>query len=179
MTDILNDRTDDALITAIEANLFEMLPTLIGCLPNAVHESAPDAEYFMSDVAFPLFSGFVSKSMVLAAMIEEGYDTLWLVLLFASAGVLHHAGIKVPYHAFFGKDSGIRTQEAPLNMVIAMGIAAILCIFIGTQPSYLYALLPWEVEFWPYDTTHVLTQFQLLLFAVLAKVCGKAIQYQY
>ena len=49
--------------------------------------------------AFPLFSGFVSKSMVMTAMIEEGYDYLWLVLLFASAGVFHHAGIKIPYFA--------------------------------------------------------------------------------
>ena len=120
--------------------------------------------------AFPLFSGFVSKSMVMAAMIQEGYDYLWLVLLFASAGVLHHAGIKIPYFAFFAKDSGIRTQEAPLNMLIGMGIAAVLCIFIGSQPQYLYALLPWEVEYWPYDTTHVLSQLQLLLFAALAFV---------
>ena len=97
--------------------------------------------------AFPLFSGFVSKSMIMAAMIEEGYDYLWLALLFASAGVLHHAGIKVPYFAFFAHDSGIRTQEAPLNMLIAMSIAAALCIFIGLQPLYLYALLPWEVEY--------------------------------
>ena len=120
--------------------------------------------------AFPLFSGFVSKSMIMAAMIEEGYDYLWLVLLFASAGVLHHAGIKIPYVAFFAHDSGIRTKEAPLNMLIAMSIAAVLCIFIGSQPQYLYALLPWEVEYWPYDTTHVLSQFQLLFFAVLAFV---------
>ena len=120
--------------------------------------------------AFPLFSGFVSKSMVMAAMIEEGYDYLWLVLLFASAGVFHHAGIKIPYFAFFAHDSGIRTREAPLNMLIAMSIAAVLCIFIGSQPQYLYALLPWEVEYWPYDTTHVLSQLQLLFFSALAFV---------
>ena len=120
--------------------------------------------------AFPLFSGFVSKSMIMAAMIQEGYDYLWLVLLFASAGVLHHAGIKIPYFAFFAKDSGIRTQEAPLNMLIGMSIAAALCIFIGSQPQYLYALLPWEVDYWPYDTTHVLSQLQLLLFSALAFV---------
>ena len=118
--------------------------------------------------AFPLFSGFVSKSMILAAMLEEGHDFLWLVLLFASAGVLHHAGIKVPYFGFFGRDSGIRTQEAPLNMLVAMSIAAALCIFIGIQPLYLYALLPWEVEYWPYELTHVLFQMQLLFFAALA-----------
>jgi multicomponent Na+:H+ antiporter subunit D len=120
--------------------------------------------------AFPLFSGFVSKSMVMAAMIEEGYDYLWLVLLFASAGVLHHAGIKVPYSAFFAHDSGIRIKEAPLNMLFAMSIAAVLCIFIGSQPQHLYALLPWEIDYWPYDTTHVLSQLQLLLFSALAFV---------
>ena len=142
---------------------------------GGMYKSMPKTALFcilgaMSISAFPLFSGFVSKSMVLAAMIEEGYDTIWLFLLFASAGVLHHAGIKIPYHAFFAKDAGIRTEEAPINMLAAMGIAAMLCIFIGTMPSYLYAILPWEVEFWPYDTTHVLTQMQLLLFAVLAFV---------
>ena len=118
--------------------------------------------------AFPLFSGFVSKSMVMTAMIEEGYDYLWLMLLFASAGVFHHAGIKIPYFAFFAHDSGIRTKEAPLNMLIAMGIAAVLCVFIGSQPQYLYAQLPWEVDYWPYDTTHVLAQLQLLFFSALA-----------
>ena len=63
--------------------------------------------------AFPLFSGFVSKSMVMAAALEEGYPVVWLALLFASAGVFHHAGIKIPFFAFFSHDSGIRTQEAP------------------------------------------------------------------
>ncbi|NOQ68857.1 MAG: Na(+)/H(+) antiporter subunit D [Gammaproteobacteria bacterium] len=120
--------------------------------------------------AFPLFSGFVSKSMIMTAMIQQGYDYLWLVLLFASAGVFHHAGIKIPYFAFFAKDSGIRTQEAPLNMLFAMSFAAVLCIFIGSQPQTLYALLPWDVDYWPYNTTHVLSQLQLLLFSALAFV---------
>jgi len=120
--------------------------------------------------AFPLFSGFVSKSMVMVAMLEEGYDYLWLMLLFASAGVFHHAGIKIPYFAFFHHDSGIRTQEAPANMLIAMTIAAALCVFIGSQPQYLYALLPWQVDYWPYDVTHVLAQLQLLFFSALAFV---------
>lgn len=124
----------------------------------------------LSISAFPLFSGFVSKSMILAAMIHEGYEYLWLALLFASAGVLHHAGIKVPFYAFFAHDSGIRTREAPVNMLIAMGIAAMLCILIGSQPQLLYAILPWPVEYWPYSTTHVLSQLQLLLFAALAFV---------
>ncbi|MCB0057591.1 MAG: hypothetical protein KDE45_11210, partial [Caldilineaceae bacterium] len=43
--------------------------------------------------AFPLFSGFVSKSMVMVAALEEHHPYVWLALLFASAGVFHHAGI--------------------------------------------------------------------------------------
>ncbi|WP_232824804.1 Na(+)/H(+) antiporter subunit D [Algibacillus agarilyticus] len=121
--------------------------------------------------AFPLFSGFVSKSMIMSAAIAEGYDYIWLALLFAAAGVFHHAGIKIPYFAFFAHDSGIRTTEPPKNMLIAMGIAAVLCVIIGTFPAQtVYALLPWEVEYQPYDITHVLTQLQLLFFSALAFV---------
>jgi multicomponent Na+:H+ antiporter subunit D len=118
--------------------------------------------------AFPLFSGFVSKSMVMAAVLEEGYLWTWLALLFASAGVFHHAGIKVPFFAFFAHDSGIRVKEPPLNMLIAMAIAAALNIFIGTYPWPLYGLLPFTIDYSPYDATHVIAQFQLLFFAALA-----------
>lgn len=118
--------------------------------------------------AFPLFSGFVSKSMVMASALEEGYDGVWLVLLFASAGVFHHAGIKIPFFAFFAHDSGIRTKEPPLNMLIAMGLAATICIFNGSYPWVLYSLLPWSVDYAPYTWSHVITQTQLLFFSALA-----------
>ncbi len=118
--------------------------------------------------AFPLFSGFVSKSMVMAAAAQEGYWIVWLLLLFASAGVFHHAGIKIPYFAFFAHDSGIRTREPPANMLIAMGLGAALCILIGVYPSLLYGILPWEVHYIPYTADHVLTQLQLLFFSALA-----------
>jgi len=124
----------------------------------------------LSISAFPLFSGFISKSMVMTALLKEGYSYGWLLALFASAGVLHHAGIKIPYFAFYAHDSGLRPKEAPINMLIAMGLAAAICIFIGAQPQYLYAMLPWEMDYWPYDTTHVLAQLQLLVFAALAFV---------
>lgn len=140
--------------------LYKTMPkTTVFCIVGALSISA-----------FPLFSGFVSKSMVMSALIYEGYGYGWLLLLFASAGVFHHAGIKIPYFAFFAHDSGLRPKEAPTNMLIAMGLAAAICIFIGSQPQYLYALLPWEVKYWPYDTTHVLAQLQLLFFSALAFV---------
>jgi len=120
--------------------------------------------------AFPLFSGFVSKSMVMSAALETGYDWIWLALLFASAGVFHHAGIKIPYFAFFAHDSGIRVSDPPTNMLLAMSIAAGLCIAIGIYPAALYSLLPYDTGYNPYDATHVLAQTQLLFFSALAFV---------
>jgi len=120
--------------------------------------------------AFPLFSGFVAKSMIMAAAMKEGYPWIWLVLLLASASVLKHAGIQIPYFAFFAHDSGIRTSEPPKNMLLAMTIAAFLCLAIGIYPKMLYQLLPFATDFNPYDLTHVLAQTQLLFFAMLAFV---------
>ena len=118
--------------------------------------------------AFPLFSGFVSKSLIVSAAGDGHYLITWFILLFASAGVFHHSGIKIPYFAFFAHDSGIRCKEAPLNMLIAMGITATLCIAIGVFPSYLYSILPYAVDYQPYTTSHVITQLQLLMFSALA-----------
>ena len=120
--------------------------------------------------AFPLFSGFVSKSMVMSAALSSGHDWVWLLLLFASAGVFHHAGIKIPYFAFFAHDSGIRASEPPTNMLVAMTLAAGLCILIGVYPQALYQLLPYQVDYSAYDMSHVLAQLQLLFFSALAFV---------
>ena len=117
---------------------------------------------------FPLFSGFVSKSMIVSAAGQGAYLLTWITLLFASAGVFHHSGIKIPYFAFFGHDSGKRCQEAPVNMLFAMGIAALLCVGIGVIPGALYAILPYPVSYEPYTASHVLSQLQLLMFSALA-----------
>ena len=120
--------------------------------------------------AFPLFSGFVAKAMILAAALHENHVVVWLLLLFASAGVFHHSGIKIPYFAFFAHDSGIRCREARPNMLVAMGLAAFVCIFVGVYPWPLYGLLPYPVDFEPYTVSHVLTQCQLLFYSALAFV---------
>ncbi|RPG01893.1 MAG: Na(+)/H(+) antiporter subunit D [Proteobacteria bacterium TMED51] len=128
----------------------------------------------MSISAFPLFSGFVAKSLTMSAVTEGYYMLTFIGLLIASAGVMEHSGIKIPYFAFFGHDSGIRCKEAPWHMCLAMGVAAILCIAIGWFPQPLYALLPYPVVYQPYaDFGHSVTQLQLLLFAALAFVVLK------
>jgi len=116
----------------------------------------------------PLFSGFVSKSMILSSAAYEGHYIVWGVLLFASAGVFHHSGIKIPFFAFYAHDSGKRPREAPGNMLLAMALTAVLCVGIGVWPSALYALLPYATDYIPYTDSHVLSQVQLLLFSALA-----------
>ncbi|HMB76802.1 MAG TPA: Na(+)/H(+) antiporter subunit D, partial [Kiloniellaceae bacterium] len=56
--------------------------------------------------AFPFLSGFVTKSMVMSAAADGHYLLTFLVLLFASAGVCDHSGIKIPFFTFFAHDSG-------------------------------------------------------------------------
>jgi multicomponent Na+:H+ antiporter subunit D len=138
--------------------LYKSMPlTTILCIVGAASISA-----------FPLFSGFVTKSMIMTSAAEEGYTVVWLLLLFASAGVFHHAGIKIPFFAFFAHDSGIRCREAPAHMLIAMTLAAILCVGIGVFPAALYAILPLSMSYEPYTSSHVLAQLQLLVFSALA-----------
>ena len=138
--------------------LYKTMPlTCIFCLVGALSISA-----------FPLTSGFISKSMIISASGHEHLTLAWFILQFASAGVIAHAGIKVPFFTFFGHDSGLKAQEPPKNMLIAMGMAAFFCIFIGMFPGFLYKIMPYPVDYIPYTGAHVVGQLQLLMFAVLA-----------
>ena len=121
--------------------------------------------------AFPLFSGFVAKSLIMSSLGYEGLTFIYFMLLFASAGVLHHSGIKIPFFAFFAHDAGLKPKEAPINMQAAMVLSSVLCILIGIFPSLFYQILPYSTYYQPYDFSHVLSQLQLLMFAVFAFIC--------
>jgi multicomponent Na+:H+ antiporter subunit D len=155
--------------------LYRSMPwTALFCLIGAISISA-----------MPLFSAFVTKSLILSAVASTGLTVVWLMLLFASAGVLEHSGIKIPYFAFFGHDSGRRVKEAPFNMLLAMGMAALLCIAIGLPAivpgfgyQWLYNLLPYPIEaasYQPFTLDHILTQLQLLALATFAFILLKRI----
>lgn len=119
--------------------------------------------------SFPATSGFTSKSLIIMSAADQHLAWAWLALEIASAGVFLHAGIKFPFFVFFNVDRGLRPKEAPVNMQLAMGLLAFLCIFLGVYPEPLYAILPFEVEsgFSVYSTGSVLGQLQLLMFSAL------------
>lgn len=118
--------------------------------------------------AFPYTSGFVSKSMISQGAAYENMAFVWYCLMAASAGVFLHAGIKFPWFVFFQRDSGLRPKDPSWNMQLAMIIFAAVCVLIGVFPQLLYSYLPFEVAYEPYTGDHLVTQFQLLLFAGLA-----------
>ena len=126
----------------------------------------------LSISAFPLFSGFVSKSMIVQAGFEEHKFWVGFLLLLASAGTFLHTGLKVPYFIWFGKnqpqqETWDRAAEPPWNMMAAMAVASALCIFIGCYTPYLYRMLPYPGRV---SSVHLLPCFetlQILLFTGL------------
>jgi multicomponent Na+:H+ antiporter subunit D len=123
-----------------------------------------------TSAGFPLSAGFISKAMLTGAAGKEQMELAWLTMLVASAGVFLFSGIKVPYAAFFGRASGLTPREAPLPMLVAMGIAGLLCLGIGIYPAFLYGVLPYAVDYHPYTISHVTGHLQVLFFAALALI---------
>jgi len=117
--------------------------------------------------AVPLFSGFVSKSMVVSSAAETHRTWVFLLLTLASSGTFLHTGLKLPYYMFFGKDRGLRGQEPPRNMLAAMALTAAACVLIGILPGLLYAQLPYPVDYAPYTVRHVTSTLGLLAFTAL------------
>lgn len=118
--------------------------------------------------AVPFFSGFVSKSMIMEAVLHEHVTWLWPVLVASSAAAAVYVGIRVPFRVFFSKAPHLAVKEAPLNMRIAMAGAALICVALGLFPNYLYVWLPHAISYVPYTLDHILIQLQLLAFAALA-----------
>jgi multicomponent Na+:H+ antiporter subunit D len=131
----------------------------------------------LSISAFPLFSGFVSKSMIVAAGFESHKLWVGFGLMLASAGTFLHTGLKVPYFIWFGKNNCSkevwnRAADPGWNMNAAMIITSFLCIFIGSYTPYLYNMLPYhepaaEYAKVVYGSYHVMETLQVLLFTAL------------
>ncbi len=122
--------------------------------------------------AFPLFSGFVSKSMIIAASYEEHLLWAGFLLTMVSAGTFLVAGLRLPWLVFFGETRSAEVLEKaadpPWNMRTAMIIAGLLCFVIGTFYPLLYAMLPYQDALYhPYSSYHLSETLQILAFTAL------------
>lgn len=118
-------------------------------------------------MATPLFAGYVTKSMIFSAVAKAHYDGVWLLLLISSAGVFLASGLRICYEIFMGERCDLPAEEAPFSMRVAMGLSAVGLISIGCAPHLLFNILPYDVDYNAYTTSHVINQFQLLFFTGL------------
>lgn len=131
----------------------------------------------LSISAFPLFSGFISKTMTIEAAELIHRPIVYLLLEGASIGTFLSTSLKIPWNIWLqGKDEpppDIRARlkdsaiNTPISMLIAMSILAFLCIFLGVYPKIFYQMLPYPVEFTPYTLTRVFSLIQMFLFTFL------------
>jgi multicomponent Na+:H+ antiporter subunit D len=112
----------------------------------------------------PLFNGFVSKGMVLAAA-EHTSILLWVLLEIASFGTFV-SFLKLGYFAFL-REGTTEASDPPLLMQAGMLGTAALCIIIGLYPPLLYAILPVTTSYAAYDLSHVMSAIVVLGAAAL------------
>jgi multicomponent Na+:H+ antiporter subunit D len=129
----------------------------------------------LSIAGFPLLSGFVSKSMIVAAGFEDQRTWAAFGLMLAAAGTYLSIGLKTVYFVWFGKnncspETWERAADPPWNMSAAMAVTAILCIGIGCYTPYLYSKLPYPVIYHPYTAYHLSETLQVLLFTAVGFV---------
>lgn len=117
---------------------------------------------------FPLTSGFISKSMIIAAAGANHQLVIMSMLTLAAVGTFLSVGIKLPYFIWFGpNDCGLKPKEAYWNMQVGMFMAAFMCIFLGFYPDYLYDMLPYFVDYHPYSSYHLTETFHIIGFTGL------------
>lgn len=122
--------------------------------------------------AFPFFSGFVSKSMIIAASYEEHLLWAGFLLTMVSAGTFLVAGLRLPYLLFFCEPKSAevveRAADPPWNMQAAMIFAGLLCFVLGTFYPLLYSMLPYQDALYhPYSGYHLSETLQILAFTAL------------
>ena len=134
----------------------------------------------LSIAGVPLFNGFVSKSLVMNSMAENGFHAAELLLMIAGVGSLLSITLKFNYFVFFGKTAscagdnlcvtgdGIKERVIPINMKLAMLIGASVCVIIGVFPNLLYGITPFGSDGHPFTVDHVTQYVQLLASGSLA-----------
>ncbi len=121
----------------------------------------------------PLFSGFVSKELSIAAASLDGRAAVVVLLKIASVGTFLSTTLKLPYATWFGRTpadappGGLQQRPVAPSMYAAMGAAAVLNLVIGLAPGAFYGLLPFTVDYDPYTLGKVVETSQILLFTAV------------
>ncbi len=116
----------------------------------------------------PLFSGFVSKSVVISSAEASHQSIIALLLYLASIGTFLSTAIKLPYFTWFSSVKTPQSQPVPKGMYVGMGMASLACIAIGLYPDLLYNVLPFPITYHPYSVQHLVQTMGLLIATTIA-----------
>ncbi len=131
----------------------------------------------LSISGMPLFNGFISKTMTIAAAANDHRYLVALGLELAAVGTFISVGLKLPYFAFWGGrplDLNRELKPIPVNMYVGMALLAVLCVAQGLFPDMLYRYLPTAMTeaggtlYRPWALWNVLQSSMLLGFSGLA-----------
>jgi multicomponent Na+:H+ antiporter subunit D len=148
---------------------------------GGLYKKMPLTFFFMviggiSVSAFPFFSGFVTKSMIIAAGFEEHMLLAGFLLTMVSVGTFLVAGLRLPYLIFFGEkrcsdSTWEKAADPPWNMQLAMITAGFFCLLVGSYTPFLYNMLPFtDISFHPYSSYHLSETLQILAFTAIVFV---------
>ncbi len=117
----------------------------------------------------PLFNGFISKTITIAASLEAGHELVYNMLELASIGTFLSITLKMGYFIFLrsAKNEVKLSNPLPKNMYVGMGFGALLCFVYGVYPDLLYRYLPNAVTYEPFTADHVLSYIQILVVTMV------------
>lgn len=118
----------------------------------------------------PLFNGFISKTITIAAASAAGYDWVYNLLELASIGTFLSITLKMGYFIFLrDTDNNVELKNhLPKNMYAAMGIGAVLCFLYGVYPDLLYRYLPFGAPgYEPFTAAHILSYIEILVVTMI------------
>lgn len=122
----------------------------------------------LSIAGIPLFSGFVSKELVIEALYAAEHPWAVQLLKLASVGTFLSVVVKLLWFTFGGEDRGLLVRPLPRTMLTALVIGAVANIAIGLWPAPFYELMPSPVGYDPFSATKLIEVVQLLGLAGIA-----------
>lgn len=118
----------------------------------------------------PLFNGFISKTITIAAAAEAGYAWVYALLELASIGTFLSITLKMGYFIFLRKaEHKIEIKNSlPKNMYLGMGLGASLCFLYGVYPDLLYRYLPFDAPTYvPFTAAHIVSYIEILVVTMV------------
>lgn len=117
----------------------------------------------------PLFNGFVSKTITIAAAAEAGHHAIYELLELASVGTFLSITLKMGYFIFLRKYEEVKfIAQVPKNMYAGMGLGAFFCTLYGVMPDLLYRYLPFPgMTYQPFEPEHIISCVQMFAAAAI------------